>query len=56
MWNIMSRDLCRSELIDSAWVVIVPGQKCMQKRDNNHEDLLFIFVDGSFLFCFHLLS
>ena len=22
---------CRSELIDSAWVVIVPGQKCIKK-------------------------
>ena len=25
---------CRSELIDSAWVVIVPGQKCMKKKDS----------------------
>ena len=23
---------CRSELIDSAWVVIVPGQKCIKKK------------------------
>ena len=25
---------CRSELIDSAWVVIVPGQKCIKKCDD----------------------
>ena len=24
------RPRCRSELIDSAWVVIVPGQKCIK--------------------------
>ena len=24
---------CRSELIDSAWVVIVPGQKCIKEFD-----------------------
>ena len=23
---------CRSDLIDSAWVVIVPGQKCIEKK------------------------
>ena len=26
--------LCRSELIDSAWVVIVPGQKCIKNNNN----------------------
>ena len=25
-------NVCRSELIDSAWVVIVPGQKCIKNR------------------------
>ena len=24
-------NVCRSELIDSAWVVVVPGQKCIKK-------------------------
>ena len=27
----LSSPCCRSELIDSAWVVIVPGQKCIKK-------------------------
>ena len=27
----LSSPRCRSELIDSAWVVIVPGQKCIKK-------------------------
>ena len=29
----LSSPRCRSELIDSAWVVIVPGQKCMSKKN-----------------------
>ena len=29
--NRLSSPRCRSELIDSAWVVIVPGQKCTKK-------------------------
>ena len=28
----LSSPRCRSELIDSAWVVIVPGQKCIIKK------------------------
>ena len=28
----LSSPRCRSELIDSAWVVIVPGQKCIKKN------------------------
>ena len=28
----LSSPRCRSELIDSAWVVIVPGQKCINKN------------------------
>ena len=28
----LSSPRCRSELIDSAWVVIVPGQKCIKKK------------------------
>ena len=31
---------CRSELIDSAWVVIVPGQKCIKKKKSNAIHLL----------------
>ena len=31
----LSSPRCRSELIDSAWVVIVPGQKCINKKVNN---------------------
>ena len=32
MWRKrLSSPRCRSELIDSAWVVIVPGQKCIKK-------------------------
>ena len=27
----LSSPSCRSELIDSAWVVIFPGQKCIKK-------------------------
>ena len=27
----LSSQRCKSELIDSAWVVIVPGQKCINK-------------------------
>ena len=27
----LSSPRCRSELIDCAWVVIVPGQKCIKK-------------------------
>ena len=29
--NVCPSPRCRSELIGSAWVVIVPGQKCMKK-------------------------
>ena len=29
----LSSARCRSELIDSAWVVIVPGQKCINKNN-----------------------
>ena len=28
---------CISELIDSAWVVIVPGQKCIKKQKTNKQ-------------------
>ena len=28
----LSSPSCRSELIDSTWVVIVPGQKCINKK------------------------
>ena len=36
VFNVMCRKSlssprCRSELIDSAWVVIVPGQRCIKK-------------------------
>ena len=31
----LSSPRCRSELIDSAWVVIVPGQKCIKKIPRN---------------------
>ena len=30
----LSSPRCRSELIDSAWVVIDPGQKCIKKNSN----------------------
>ena len=29
----LSSPRCRSELINSAWVVIVPGQKCINKKN-----------------------
>ena len=48
----LSSPSCRSELIESAWVVIVPGQKCIQKlthitklfimRSYNESNLTFI--------------
>ena len=28
----LSSPRCRSELIDSVWVVIVPGQKCIKEK------------------------
>ena len=31
----LSSPRCRSELIDSAWVVIVPGQKCIKNKNKN---------------------
>ena len=33
----LSSPCCRSELIDSAWVVIVPGQKCIKKQTNKKQ-------------------
>ena len=36
----LSSPRCRSELIESAWVVIVPGQKCMYIKKMN----LFIYL------------
>ena len=30
---------CRSELIYSAWVVIVPGQKCLKKRKEKRNNM-----------------
>ena len=51
----LSSPRCRSELIVSAWVVIVPGQKCKKKkkkmydsdeRENEVEDEAYqFFVD-----------
>ena len=32
----LSSPRCRSELIDSAWVVIVPGQKCIKKIEEKN--------------------
>ena len=32
----LSSPRCRSELIDSAWVVIVPGQKYIKKQQKKH--------------------
>ena len=31
----LSSPRCRSELIDSAWVVIVPGQNCINRKKRN---------------------
>ena len=28
----LSSPSCRSELIDTTWVVIIPGQKCINKK------------------------
>ena len=39
----LSSPRCRSELIDSAWVVIVPGQKCIKKSKNKIGE-----VDGTY--------
>ena len=32
----LSSPRCRSEVIDAAWVVIVPGQKCIKKYSMNY--------------------
>ena len=37
----LSSPCCRSELIDSAWVVIVPGQKCIKKLFQPPENFSF---------------
>ena len=37
----LSSPRCRSELIDSAWVVIVPGQKCIKKSFNFYVGIKF---------------
>ena len=41
---------CRSELIDSAWVVIVPGQKCIKK---NHSVFIVIILSSLCHLCHH---
>ena len=33
----LSSPRCRSELIDSAWVVIVPGQNALKKTKNGYD-------------------
>ena len=40
----LSSPRCRSELIDSAWLVNVPGQKCINKR-SEPDDILRINID-----------
>ena len=35
---------CRSELIDSAWVVIVPGQKCINKKKEKRICLTSVYL------------
>ena len=42
----LSSPRCRSELIDSAWVVIVPGQKMHEKM---HKKYVFLLL-GAGLF------
>ena len=38
----LSTPRCRSELIDSAWVVIVPGQKCIGKNSSVLPNFIFL--------------
>ena len=40
----LSSPRCRSELIDSAWVVIVPGQKCINKKIKKNIYILFFLI------------
>ena len=50
---------CRSELIDSAWVVIVHGQKCIKKQNKkNSAKFLGITFDTTLSFTkhFHAIS
>ena len=43
----LSSPRCRSELIDFAWVVIVPGQKCIKKK-NKKNKYTFLGVNCQF--------
>ena len=38
----LSSPRCRSELIDSAWVVIVPGQKSIKKGEIDFRSMLVV--------------
>ena len=55
----LSSPRCKSELIDSAWVVIVPGQKMHKKRRGwkfvKMDDFMFLSTIFAFLslFCYH---
>ena len=40
--KLLSSPRCRSELIDSAWAVNVPGQKCIKKNDSVHKNAVII--------------
>ena len=39
----LSSPRCRSELIDSAWVVIVPGEKCIKNEQELQLSMQEIF-------------
>ena len=43
----LSSPRCRSELIDSSWVDIVPGQKCIKKKINNLKFKRTVIPEGN---------
>ena len=42
----LSGPRCRSELIDSAWVVIVPGKKCIKKHNIYIYIYIYIYIES----------
>ena len=49
-------NVCRSELMDSAWVVIAPGQKCIKKIPSYFNVYIYIVVVNHKLLVCHIFG
>ena len=52
----LSSPRCRSELIDSAWVVIVPGQKCIKKKKKKKKKAQWDLLTEKGIYCYDYMN